>query len=235
VRSLLSGITEGDRLVHVLKKLNSLPKDLEKYFKHVLETDIDLESNKEDTSHMFLVTLIANDTLPLTSYWFIDQQGPEIVAEQKIQPWNLQMVKRRLKNAEKRVYACCKGLLEVQFFESEINDDVTLNSSVLFNYKVDFLHRTVRDFLKGSEVMTMLKEWSGTDFDANIAICKAIISQIKTAPQEKAYFKEGGPISRLRATFQHHVKQPADEAGVTTQASLLQELNSTLDQQELNL
>ncbi|KAH8660855.1 hypothetical protein BGZ60DRAFT_566538 [Tricladium varicosporioides] len=43
VRSLLSGITEGDQLVHVLKKPNSLPKDVEEYFKHVLENDIDLK------------------------------------------------------------------------------------------------------------------------------------------------------------------------------------------------
>jgi len=75
-------------------------------------------------------------------------------------------------------------LLEAQFYDSENRDDSSLSSSVLFNWKVDFLHRTVRDFLIKSDVRKKLEGWANPDFDANIVTLKATLAQIKTAPGE---------------------------------------------------
>ena len=219
---------EGDRLVHLQSNLNKLPSDLEELFEHILFSTIDLDSYKTDTAHMFLVTLAAHDTLPLMSYWFIDQKGPEVVKRLEIKPMTVQQIKKRLGNMEKRVSACTKGLLEVRFFDSEDNDDASLSSSVLFNWKVDFLHRTARDFLINPRVRAKLEEWAGCDFDVNFTISEAILSQIKTAPQERLYFENGGPIEKLRETFYYHAERVVADRGVP----LIGELRRTITQHE---
>jgi len=183
---------------------------------------------------MFLVALKAHDTLPLMSYWFIDRDGPEIATKIEVKPWSMQKVRQRLKNAEKRVSACCKGLLEVQFYDSENYDNGSLSSSVLFNWKVDFLHRTVRDFLFKSDVKKKLEGWTNPGFNVNIVICEAILAQIKTAPQDIAYFGVDGPIRKLMNIFQYHADILASSgASEIAEASLLGELDNTLHQHEL--
>lgn len=234
MRSLLDGLAEGDRLVHLQRRLHSLPTDLEKYFEHTLFSTVDLETYKAETARMFLVALKAHDTLPLMSYWFIDQDGPELATKIEVKPWSMQRIRQHLKNAEKRVSACCKGLLEVHFYDSENKDDVSLSSSVLFNWKVDFLHRTVRDFLMKADVKKKLEGWTSPGFNVNIVICEAMLAQIKTCPRDTAYFETGGPIWKLTTIFHIHAGlPPCNLADGIARASLEDELAFTLHQHEL--
>lgn len=227
VRSLLEGLTNADRIVDLQRRLQLLPTDLNKYFESILFT-VDV-FYRSQTAHMFQVTLMAHETLPLMSYWYIDQEDPELAMKLEVQPLSMQKTNSRLKQMRKRLNACCKGLLEVQFYDSKNTDDSSLSSSVLFNWKVDFLHRTVRDFLMIPEMQNLLKEWAGTAFDTDIAICQALLAQIKTAPQEEDYFKVGGPVSNFVRAFRHHAGELGhDKSLEEVQVSLLAELESTL-------
>jgi hypothetical protein len=62
---------------------------------------------------MFLVTLVARNTLPLLAYWFIEQDDPNFAMKLEVQPLSMQKTNLRLKLMRKRLNACCKGLLEV--------------------------------------------------------------------------------------------------------------------------
>lgn len=65
-----------------------------------------------------------------------------------LSPLSMQATNRRLRQIRKRLNACCKGLLEVQFYEDATDPtESSLSSSVFFNWKVDFLHRTAKNFL----------------------------------------------------------------------------------------
>jgi hypothetical protein len=210
------------------RTLHKLPSDLEEYFEHILSSDIDLDKYRSETAHMFLVTLAAFDNLPLMSYWFMDQMGSELEVKLEVKPMTVQQVRKRLANMEKRISACCKGLLEVRFFDSDNHNDSSLSSSVLFNWKVDFLHRTVRDFLIKPSVRVKQEEWAGCDFDPNLSICKAIISQIRTAPPQKIYFEEGGPIWKLITIFRYHVERLTFNKSGSSTALLQSELETLL-------
>jgi hypothetical protein len=95
----------------------------------------------------------------------------------------MQQTNQRHKAAKKRLIAGCKGLLEPHYRSQ--SDTGSLPSSVLFEYRVDFLHRTVRDYLELPT--TDIKHWAPTGFDPHEAICRALYAQIKTAPDGHEY------------------------------------------------
>jgi hypothetical protein len=181
--------------VDLQRRLRLIPTDLNEYFERILFT-VDNFYRKE-TAQMFQVTLIARDALSLMSYWYMDQEA-SFLENLKAGPVSKAITDGRLAQMCKRLNACCKGLLEVQSVEHRGGTED------FFYLKVDFLHRTVRDFLRDPDMQNMLGKWVGTDFDANIAICQALIAQVKTAPQDRIYFQTGGAIFRVIKLFFGH-------------------------------
>ena len=110
----------------------------------------------------------------------------------------MQQTIKRHKDANKRLVASCKGLLEARHHRA-VEEQDSLPSAILFEYTVDFLHRTVRDYLLLPT--TDIRQWAAPGFNPDEAICKALYSQIKTAPHEKEYSDH---ISALYETYVYH-------------------------------
>jgi hypothetical protein len=88
-----------------------------------------------------------------------------------IEPLNQERVDISSVLLEKRLNARCKGLLEVTLVNPYLN--------IFSKRKVDFLHRTVRDFLRLNDVQKLLRKRLEKPFDANITLCKALLLQAK--------------------------------------------------------
>lgn len=205
VRSLLEGITNSDRVVDLQRRLELLPTDLNEYFERILFT-VD-NFYRRQTAQMLQVTLMAHDTLPLMSYWFIDQDDPRLIDKSEFRPSSRDVNNSRLDQMKRRLNACCKGLLEAQVTQPVRSTFITEESDRIFFYlKADFLHRTVRDFLCIPDMQNMLRRWIGADFDANNSICEAILAQLKTSPRDGNYFEPGSPSLGLIGTFLYHTK-----------------------------
>jgi hypothetical protein len=76
-------------------------------------------------------------------------------------------IKRRQLNAR------CRDLVEV----TEDKDE-----PFFFRYGVCFLHRTVMDFLRTTEMETLMTSRAGVGFSPNLALCRAYLAQAKTLP-----------------------------------------------------
>jgi hypothetical protein len=228
VRSLLEGLTNADRIVDLQRRLRDLPTDLNEYFERILFT-VDNFYRKE-TAQMFQVTLMAHETLSLMAYWFMDQDDPTLLEDIVVAPLSIESINNRQNQMQKRLNACCKGLLEAQFTGSALSSVVPLTpKDAFFSLKVEFLHRTVRDFLRIPEMVNMVNKWVGTVFDENTAICEAIVCQIKSTPQHKAHFMPGGSVSGLLDIFFYHIKILDDgQCPVAREARLLDELERAL-------
>jgi hypothetical protein len=271
VQSLLDGLTNGDRIIDLQRRLRLLPKTLKEYFKSIF-SNID-DFYLEQIAHMFLVTLAAQKNLPLLTYWFIGQVDPDFAMKPGVQPLSMGNANFRLKVLHKRLNACSKGLLEARFYGPGGNDEMdarflghfkpltiaannqplpggliyiqrpesiahesekilklALSSNMLFRWEVDFLHRTVRDFLLEKDMQKLLADWAGTNFDADIIICKAILAQIKTSPQDKTLLHSDGPFGGLISTFRYHANTSAlDDLTGARRGDLLQALYSTVE------
>ena len=80
-------------------------------------------------------------------------------------------IDERHESMRQRLNSRCKGLLEVS---KDAN-----SSHFFFDFKFDFLHRTVRDFFRTSVMRTMLDQYADDSFDVDLEVCKALLIQIK--------------------------------------------------------
>ena len=213
VRSLQEGLREGDGIDRLRNRLRDLPTDLSNLFGRILFKDVE-PSHRERAARMFLVTLKAKENLPLMAYWFLDE--PEVVTER--QPLKVQQTTYRHKMVKKKLIANGKGLLE---FRYQSSNETKLPSAILFDYRVDFLHRTVREYLELPT--TDLHNWVPSGFDTDKAICEVVFSQIKTAPHGKEYAPY---IEPLYSVFRHHVKEAAYDVALQKLAVELESIIS---------
>ena len=78
-----------------------------------------------------------------------------------------------------------------------------------FEYEVDFLHRTVKDFFQVSDVQRFITSRIPETFNSCALLCHAFLAQIKVAPIELHHFNQPGELSELvddLAQYAHQVE-----------------------------
>lgn len=168
VRLLRNGFANGDSLSELQKRLNSLPSDLEPFFRRILE-DVDSCYHQKMAGFLRIALVSKNGSLPFVVYtaheYEYDNPRPlldDLICED-INDGDPIRLKARM---NKRLHAITRGLLEFQ------------------GDNVQFLHRTVTDFLRTGPMMQFLMEKSHKDFTPNIAILRAVLG-IWKAPSDK--------------------------------------------------
>ena len=171
VRSLLQGLLNGDRVSDLEKRLSRIPKTLEAFFQHMLDS-VD-EEYAELMPMQLQYALDSTDAQSLIMLWFLDesQEDPESAFKEKMKPLSIEQLIYMEDCMTRRLQARCKGLLEV-------HEDPQQHRSL--RYRVDFLHRTVRDYLLTPEMQKMFKNRLPENFDTHIPFCKALLAQLKT-------------------------------------------------------
>ena len=216
VRSLTSGLANADRTVDLQRRLDSLPDDLEEYFKHMLGT-ID-RTYLQQTAQTFQVALQASEPLNLMTYYMLDklETSPEYALKLECQEMSETNIMSRHHVMKLRINARCKDLLEV----TRVNNDNTpgytprakltqrLPESFL-DYQVDFLHRTVRDFFHTRYMYDWVKANVSEEFNCNLSVCAAFVAQIKTAflsPSTKTDFRTLSDLAICMAHYAHRIE-----------------------------
>ncbi|KAF2248097.1 hypothetical protein BU26DRAFT_458181, partial [Trematosphaeria pertusa] len=143
VRSLLDGLTNGDTVSLLQERLRQIPTDLREFFKYILASLDPLY--KAHVAHFFLASMDSPEPLPLLMFSFFEEEfdRPDYVHDLDITVLKSKELKNRHKQTKRRLNGRCKGLLEVHRNYWEVD---------LFDYQIDFLHRTVRDFFMTEEM-----------------------------------------------------------------------------------
>jgi hypothetical protein len=201
IRSLLDGLTDTNKIKDLHHKLSEIPKDLDKYFEKML-LDID-ESLREQTAHTFLITLLAVEKLPLLCYWFIENNTVDSIMGMKLQSLSKETAVTRLNEESKKLKTQCKVFLTTSNMDQEALLELE-EYQWLFQFRVDFLHRTVADFLRTADMQQLLTKWSANSFNADLEICKAALATIKTtSPTQDNYKEPSRMLSNLHLFFSH--------------------------------
>ena len=139
VRSLITGLTNADRITDLRRRLHLLPADLESYFSHML-ANIDTFYEKQ-TAQTFRIALHASEPQNIMTYVMLDEldEDPQFAVHLDIREWQSTEIRSKTESMKLRINARGMGLLEV--VRSKDSDG-------LGGEEVDFLHRTVRDFFK---------------------------------------------------------------------------------------
>lgn len=180
VRSLMKGLENGDRPTELERRLESVPEGLEKLFGRMLQS-VD-PFYRSSSARMLQVAIHSNETLPLLAYQFVEmeKEDPDYAVTKHIQEVNRQNVLAIRDEMRKRLHARTSDLFEVI---SEGTYKVWRTPAFL-NFRVAFIHRTVREFLIDSgDVQKMLLQHA-PGFDPRLSLCRLHLALVKAIPAE---------------------------------------------------
>jgi len=158
VQSLLNGITNADTVEELRKRLEELPPDLEKLFEHMLDSI--QERYKMQARKIFFVAMHADKPLLLMSVpdediWLKNQQASVASLTQAD-------IVAKLRTSWQRLNARCNGLMSAYCTDSRWTiEEALVNEeapALLHKLKVDFIHRSAKEFLKRKSLDQMDSE-----------------------------------------------------------------------------
>ncbi|KAF2501406.1 hypothetical protein BU16DRAFT_569487 [Lophium mytilinum] len=172
VRDLLRDLKGEEEYPFLQRRLDSFPEELEKYFEDILGR-ID-KIYREETAMIFLTAVEAVRPFPVLAlkYLHMEHESPDFALKLAMSPVSDDEVVSSVKRWRKLLNSRCRDLLEVNIYPYD---------GTFLKYKVGFLHRTVRDFLRDN-YHSELRNRLSADFNARKTLCSVLIALIKALP-----------------------------------------------------
>jgi hypothetical protein len=181
VRSLLEGLRNYDHIPDLQKRLRLLPRDLEALFRHMLRHISD--EYKTESSAMFQIVRRSDDRFsdtPSALTLKFAETAESTILTASIKSITIDERRRYEEEVAGRLRSRCVGLLEIR----QRSKPGSSNSMAC----VDYLHKSVADFLAKDDIWdNITTHTSQARFDANTALLRSYIMQLKCAETEKEY------------------------------------------------
>ncbi|SMR53608.1 unnamed protein product [Zymoseptoria tritici ST99CH_3D1] len=193
VTELMSGLNNEDDFLTLRRRLDLLPKTLKEFFEHIVDSVEPVY--QVCTARSLMLAHRAREPLPILTYAFLydhfnDESSLSRVA---IQPLSRQDIQAKRKDVSTKVSSWCRGLMQV------VTYDTSITWAPLSRYRVDFLHRSVRDFLETSEMQSFLQKRVGSSFYPEEVLAHLFLTQAKVVDVQK------GLQDEMQATgLEHH-------------------------------
>jgi hypothetical protein len=207
VESLLQGLMNSDRLIDLSRRLNDIPDDLDGLYTSILDR-LD-PFYLEHAAQMFQILREAGGSLRLLDFSFADEEDPNTSLKAPIRPLTRKEKAFKCESMRRRINSRTKGLLDVptldyqkveaEFLQVVKTDGLSRTSSAsskrpthsskdpydmysdveLATLKVEYLHRTVKDFLQTPIVWERLLAITVPTFDPNLSLAHACLMRLK--------------------------------------------------------
>ncbi|CZR63571.1 uncharacterized protein PAC_13468 [Phialocephala subalpina] len=174
VLSLLEGLQDGDTITDLYERLLLLPSDLEQLFLNILKGLKPFYF--EQASKLFQYVRAAQKPLSLLSLSFAED-GFKMAMSANVQALPPEQLKFRGENTRRRLISRCKGLLEASTYKRD-------GASA----KVQYFHRTVKDFLHSPKIWQYITSEAPNSFDPDLMLCGAFLRQIKSMRIQRETF-----------------------------------------------
>ncbi|KAI1651407.1 uncharacterized protein F4817DRAFT_130607 [Daldinia loculata] len=163
-RELRNGLTEYDSFSDMRRRLNNIPSDLEVFFKQILDSVEPFYHQKLATT--LRIALAARQPASFLVYSFHDDEDedPDYALKLPVESLSARRIEIKKKQISRRLNGRCRGLLEFN-----------PNSGY-----VEFLHRTVMDYLRTQNTSTYLESKSPPGFNPTLSLLKATVAYIKS-------------------------------------------------------
>ncbi|KAI8630912.1 hypothetical protein F5Y19DRAFT_39516 [Xylariaceae sp. FL1651] len=221
VRLLREGLTNDDSLFDLQRRLSSCPTDLEEFFKHILQSVDPFYSEK--MAGTLLLALEAQEPLYIEIYSFHDleyvDENYAIKESADLMAKDLMTLNKLFSSVLRRINGRCKGLLER-------NGD-----------RIEFLHRTVYDFLRTDGMSKFLRERTRNSHSPSLSILKAFLAWIKRSTfacgklgmRDNPVSQINGFVTRLRQGLQYaRLAEIQGERSIALIAALLDNMEHSI-------
>lgn len=220
VRSLLRGLGKRDGIAVLKKRVDLLPKDLDQYFTRMLD-NIE-QTYRDETSRLLLVATTASEPLPVVALDFLhlEKQDPGYAVRGNFPPIYDRVLKFKAVEWKERINSTCTDLMEVHVWN--VGDQ-------FMRARVEFLHRSVRDFLLQGHIDKLLLDRIEPPFDPRTSLCRIHVALIKSLPMEQGYATQARTISKLCSAFVDYARS-AEIYNAVADAELNDALDSYISQ-----
>ncbi|KAH8744417.1 hypothetical protein F5882DRAFT_342669 [Hyaloscypha sp. PMI_1271] len=182
VVSLLAGMSYGDRIPDLQKRLDLLPPDLEELYDKLLRS-LD-PFYLEHATQLLMIMETSKNPLPLIIFSFADEESVESVMKMP-NTMSEKEIAIRVDNMARRLNSRWKGLLEI-----DRALEAAGNLRAHAHQTVQYLHRTVKDFIKSRKVQEFLQSSLTSPFDPHLSLCVAHYAYIKALSASTAVAEE---------------------------------------------
>lgn len=170
-RDLKLAVNRDEGLPMLRKIIHQFPSDLEAYFERIIKTI--RPQYLEEMSQIFLITVEELQPLPLYAFSLLEEErrDPEYACKWPIKALYEITLQDKYPVWRSLIQNRCSDLLVV-------DDDV---HPVFLSHPVDFLHRTVRDFLQDN-YYSQLRANLTSDFNPTLSLCRMCLVMLKSLP-----------------------------------------------------
>ncbi|EXJ53357.1 uncharacterized protein A1O5_13397 [Cladophialophora psammophila CBS 110553] len=175
VLSLSQGMVDGDSMSALQARLTAIPGDLEAYFRKIID-GIPEQYRPLAASYFSIMTAVGQDEVSALSLSFLEESSSDFVQIHPVKPVALPLIEARKRSMARRLESRCKGLLQV----NKLRDRGNFGDQV-----VDFLHRTVRDFLLSKDIQQILQQYSSGSLHPFLFLCRSVLTQMKMVGPEE--------------------------------------------------
>lgn len=195
VASLLAGMSFGDRIADLQKRLDGLPPDLEKLYDNMLRS-LD-PFYLEHATQLLLIMEASKDPISLILMSFADEETTQSVTDMPAKALSASVLSLRADAMARRLNSRWKGLLEVKM--------ATGSTGLQPHQTVQYLHRSVSEFIQSSKVQAFMQSSLKQAFDPHLSLCIAEFAYMKAIPSRTA------PAEVIRSCLYHASKVLPDE------------------------
>ncbi len=188
VASLLAGMSYGDRTSDLQRRLDLLPPDLEALYDNILKS-LD-PFYLEHAAQLFEFIEESRDPPSLLLLPFADEEDTESAISKSIEPASQEDLSLRADTMRRRLNSRCKGFLEVGRTSSD--PDVSNGETV------QYLHRTVKDYLASEEAQKILRAATKPSFDPHLSFCAGSLAYLKTINNDRSFLRGGSFWARVK-------------------------------------
>lgn len=185
VRSMLQGPIDGDGLHDLQKRLDELPPKLEDLYKHILE-GLD-EKYLDHASRLFQTVRACIESPTLFRIALADMEDSELAIQAPVKPMSGEERSALCKNMKRKLLSRCRGLQDisstvVQHCSPEDEVDYGADTVSMGGLKVQYLHRSVRDYIQSPEIWSWLVSVIQQPFDPYLVLLKSHLLHMKNFP-----------------------------------------------------
>ncbi|KAI0111800.1 hypothetical protein F4814DRAFT_423620 [Daldinia grandis] len=214
-RELRNGLTEYDSFLDMRRRLNNIPSDLEVFFKQIIDSVEPFYHQKLATT--LRIALAARQPASFLIYGFHDDEDedPDYALKLPMEPLSARRIAIKEKQISRRLNGRCRGLLE-------------FNSNSGY---VEFLHRTVMDYLRTQTISLYLESKSPSGFNPTLSLLKAFVAYIKSTkfpePIDRTQFATYTP-SKLMFTLKEALAYAKQLGESTVAFEYIEELENCI-------
>jgi energy-coupling factor transporter ATP-binding protein EcfA2 len=218
VSSLLDGMRSGDRVSDLQLRLDQLPSDLETLYDRILDNLDPFYLNH--AAQYFYLMLACTQPPEALLLSFADEEGLDFALQLPNKPLSDKEIRNRIETMRRRMNSRCRGLIGIPKLVSGVED------TSIRKLKVQYLHKTVKDYIEQPSVQKKLSGMIKTPFDPHIRLCSGALAICKT---HESQADQSSDLERHRKLFQcmHHASKVLGHS-VPAMIGILDELKRTV-------